>query len=39
VVPLLEGQRFQTTRPVSGAEAVETVNRLRALAGDARPSA
>ena len=39
VVPLLDGQRFQTTRPVSGAEAVETVNRLRALAGDARPSA
>jgi hypothetical protein len=36
VVPLLEGQRFQTTRPVSGAEAVETVDRLRALAGELR---
>ena len=32
VVPLLDGQRFQTTRPVSGAEAVETIDRLRALA-------
>jgi tetratricopeptide (TPR) repeat protein len=39
VVPLLDGQRFQTTRPVSGAEAIDTVNRLRALAGDSRPSA
>ena len=36
VVPLLDGQRFQTTRPVSGAEAVETIDRLRALAGDLR---
>jgi hypothetical protein len=36
---LLDGQRFQTTRPVSGAEAIDTVNRLRALAGDSRPSA
>ena len=39
VVPLLDGQRFQTTRPVSGAEAVETIDRLRALTGEARPSA
>ncbi len=32
VVPLLEGNRFQMTRPVSGAEAIDAVNRLLALA-------
>jgi hypothetical protein len=31
VMPLTDGQRFQPTRPVSGAEAVETIERLRAL--------
>jgi Tetratricopeptide repeat/S-layer homology domain len=34
VVPLLEGQRFQITRPVTGAEAVDAIDRLRALAGN-----
>jgi tetratricopeptide (TPR) repeat protein len=38
VIPLLDGQRFQTTRAVSGAEAIEAVDRLRALSGDVRPS-
>jgi len=33
VVPLLEGQRFQITRPVTGAEAVDAIDRLRSLAG------
>ncbi|MEQ1574803.1 MAG: tetratricopeptide repeat protein, partial [Vicinamibacterales bacterium] len=32
VMPLLDGNRFQVTRPVSGAEAIETIDRLRALA-------
>jgi tetratricopeptide (TPR) repeat protein len=32
VLPLLDGNRFDVTRPVSGAEAVDAVNRLRALA-------
>ena len=32
VMPLLEGDRFQVARPVSGAEAVEVVARVRALA-------
>jgi tetratricopeptide (TPR) repeat protein len=32
VLPLLEGQRFDVTRPVTGAEAAEAVERLRALA-------
>ena len=36
VVPLLDGERFQMTRPVSGAEAVDAIERLRALAGDLR---
>ena len=31
VMPLLEGDRFQVSRPVSGAEAVEVIDRLRAL--------
>lgn len=32
VMPLLEGARFQMARPVSGAEAIETIDRVRALA-------
>lgn len=32
VLPLLDGNRFQVTRPVSGAEALDAVNRLQALA-------
>ncbi len=31
VMPLLEGDRFQVSRMVSGAEAVEAIDRLRAL--------
>jgi tetratricopeptide (TPR) repeat protein len=31
VMPLADGRRFQPTRPVSGAEAVQTIDRLRAL--------
>jgi hypothetical protein len=33
MLPLLDGDRFQATRPVSGAEAEDVVARLRALAG------
>jgi len=36
VMPLLEGGRFSVGRPVSGAEAVEAVGRLRALAAGSR---
>jgi tetratricopeptide (TPR) repeat protein len=32
VMPLLDGGRFQVGRAVSGAEAIDVVNRLRALA-------
>ena len=32
VMPLLDGARFQVNRVVTGAEALETVARLRALA-------
>lgn len=32
VMPLLDGDRFQVGRAVSGAEAIDVVNRLRALA-------
>lgn len=32
VIPLVEGQRFQVNRAVTGAEAVETIERLRILA-------
>lgn len=35
VMPLVEGDRFDVARPVSGAEAAEVVSRLRALAGSA----
>jgi hypothetical protein len=35
-VMTLDGQRFQLTRPVSGEEAVDTIERLRALAGSVR---
>jgi tetratricopeptide (TPR) repeat protein len=31
ILPLLEGDRFQVSRAVSGAEAIEAVERLRAL--------
>ena len=33
VMPLLPGDRFQVSRAVTGAEAVETIERLRALTG------
>lgn len=36
VMPLVDGDRFQVARPVSGAEAIEAIDRLRALAGSAR---
>jgi tetratricopeptide (TPR) repeat protein len=32
VMPLLAGDRFQVSQPVSGAEAVEAIERVRALA-------
>lgn len=32
VMPLLDGNRFQVTRPVSGAEAIDALTRLQALA-------
>jgi hypothetical protein len=31
VMPLLDGNRFDTERPVSGAEAVAAIDRLRML--------
>jgi Tfp pilus assembly protein PilF len=36
ILPLLEGNRFQVGRAVSGAEAVAAIDRLQALAGLAR---
>ncbi|MBF8299767.1 MAG: hypothetical protein HW394_137 [Acidobacteria bacterium] len=36
VMPLLDGGRFQVARPVSGAEAIDVVARVRALAGASR---
>jgi len=33
VIPLVDGGRFEATRTVSGAEAIDVVARLRALAG------
>lgn len=36
VMRLVDGDRFDVARPVSGAEAAEVVTRLRALAGSAR---
>jgi tetratricopeptide (TPR) repeat protein len=33
VMGLLEGDRFQVSQPVSGTEAIDTINRLLALAG------
>lgn len=36
VMPLLDAGRFQVARPVSGAEAVDALARLRALAGASR---
>jgi tetratricopeptide (TPR) repeat protein len=38
VMPLLPGDRFQVNRAVTGAEANEAVERLRALAGQASPA-
>ena len=38
VIPLLDGDTFQLSRPVSGAEAIEVIDRLEALARD-RPGA
>jgi tetratricopeptide (TPR) repeat protein len=32
VMPLLEGDRFQVSRPVAGVEAIDTITRLLALA-------
>ena len=31
VMPLLEGDRFGVTRPVSGAEAIDIIGRVRSL--------
>jgi len=36
VMTLLDGQRFQLTRPVSGEEAIDTIERLRTLVGNIR---
>ena len=36
VMPLLDGGRFQVVRFVSGAEAIDVVARVRALAGSSR---
>ena len=36
IMPLLDGERFEVARPVSGAEAIDVVARLRALAGSPR---
>ena len=36
VMPLVDGQRFQPSRAVSGAEAVDTIERLRALLSSTR---
>jgi tetratricopeptide (TPR) repeat protein len=36
VMPLAGGERFEPTRPVSGADAADVVRRLSALAGAAR---
>ena len=36
VMELLDGERFQVARPVSGAEATEAIARSRALAGSSR---
>jgi hypothetical protein len=32
ILPLVEGGRFDTERPVSGADAIAAIDRLRALA-------
>ncbi len=36
VLPMADGGAFQLTRPVSGAEAIDAVSKLEALARDAR---
>jgi hypothetical protein len=30
-MPLVDGMRFEVNRPVTGAEAVDVINRLQAL--------
>jgi tetratricopeptide (TPR) repeat protein len=39
VMPLLAGDRFQVAQPVSGPEAVEAIDRVRALAARTQPLA
>jgi tetratricopeptide (TPR) repeat protein len=36
VMPLLEGDRFGVTRPVSGAEAIDVIGRVRSLMPESR---
>lgn len=36
VLPLFEGDQFQAARPLSGLEAAEAIDRLKALGSDAR---
>jgi len=36
VMPLLDGERFGVTRPVSGAEAIDVVGRVRDLIRESR---
>jgi len=36
VMPLLEGDRFAVTRPVSGAEAIDAIDRVAALTRESR---
>jgi hypothetical protein len=36
VLPLDSSERFEVTRPVSGAEAIDAINRVAAMIGDAR---
>lgn len=39
VIPLLPGDRFQVAQPVGGAEALETIDRVHALAARTPPAA
>jgi hypothetical protein len=36
VMPLAAGDRFAVTQPVTGAEAIDVINRVAALARDPR---
>ena len=36
VMPLLDGERFGVSRPVSGAEAVDIIGRVRSLMPESR---